>query len=254
MTDSPKPAMPSPRPAIFLAAVRTSSQVRGGVSGSSPACSKSLRLMQQAHRVVAGGQAVELVLVLERAEHVRVDVLERRDGLVVDVGRDVLGAVVVQHLGQVGEVGVEDVGLGLGLEHRREARRLQALARGGAALDGDVGVGLVELLDVLLPLLQLGRLRLRRHAVDGERHLGLRVQWSGRVGGPAAAFGTAAVVAAARAAGGKSGQGESGDERDGAGTASTAEPSTSHGWSPSGMNVEGAPPPMRCGAPHTQPP
>ncbi|CAM5501541.1 hypothetical protein STENM223S_00905 [Streptomyces tendae] len=44
---SPKPATPSPRPAIFLAAVRTSSQVRGGVSGSSPACSKSLRLISR---------------------------------------------------------------------------------------------------------------------------------------------------------------------------------------------------------------
>ena len=118
---------------------------------------EELPVVDQALGVVGGRQAVDRLArrhVRHRAGHDRVEV---RHGRRVDVRRDVRRLACRQNLRQVGEVGVEEVGLGSGPQHRGE--------RGGRltrvvvdAVDGDVRVGLLEDRDVFEPLLVLLRL------------------------------------------------------------------------------------------------
>jgi hypothetical protein len=81
--------------------------------------------------------------------------VQRRDRLGVHVGGDVGGLARVEDLVEIGEVGIEEVGLGAGLERGGELGRDLTLAGIGDALDGDVGVGLLKGGDVLVPLLAL---------------------------------------------------------------------------------------------------
>ena len=174
--------MPPPSLAMAVASVSTCAQVVGGLLGLRPASSEELPVVDQPLGVVGGRQAVQGRARLIRLERARRDVVEIGHGRRVHVLRDVGRLAGQQHLRQVSEVGVVEVGLGPGPQHRGERRRHRVARVVVDAVDGDVGVGLLEDGHVLQPLLVLHRLLcLGRRTVDADRHLACRA------GGAAAA-------------------------------------------------------------------
>ncbi len=145
---------------------------RGRV-GVEPGPGEQRPVDDQALRVVGRRQSVERLARGFRGHRRRDDVGERRHRLGVHVGGDVGGLARVEDLVEVGEVGVVEVGLGAGLERGGELGRDLTLAGVGDALDGDVGVRLLEGGDVLDPLLVLSRRGGRRLAVDADGHVAI---------------------------------------------------------------------------------
>src|SRR5580658_4668357 len=112
---------------------------------------EQLPVDNQALGVVEDRQPVERAARGDRLHRARHDVLEDRHRGRVDVLGDVGGLASVERLVQVPEVDLVDVRFGAGGQLGGERRRDVALS-GVDALDGDVGVGLLERGDVLVPL------------------------------------------------------------------------------------------------------
>jgi hypothetical protein len=155
-------------------------------------------VVEQTHRVVLGRDRVDLAVLGEDRLERRVDAVPARDVVLVRVLGDVHRLAGVQHLLEVGHVAVEDIGHRAAGEAGGEVRRVVALLADADALDRDVGVGLLERRDVVVPVLQKVLLRTVGLAVDRD---------DGLAGG-----GLAGVVVALGGAGGEA-ESQAGHER-----------------------------------------
>lgn len=128
-------------------------------------------VVDQSHRVVLHRDGVELAAVGEDLLQRRVDAVPGRNGVLVGVLGDVHGLTGVEHLLDVGHVPVEHVGHGAAGQAGGEVRRVVALLADADALDDDVRVLLLELGDIVVPVLQQLFLGTDRLAVDSDGDL-----------------------------------------------------------------------------------